>query len=176
VNIEKAFADVPCWYAIRTNPQQEERAKCNLLAWGVETFSPRVRDRRRNQFTGASTFISKPLFPRYIFARFQASSLLHKIWYTRGVHSVVGFGDGPSPIDDEIIALIRSQVNDDGFVRIGEEFRHGDKVQIKDGPLKNMVGVFERNLKEADRIRILLTTVSYQGHLSIERDLVEKVA
>jgi len=175
VNIEKAF-DVPRWYAIRTHPQQEERANSNLQAWGVETFSPRVRERRRNQFTGALTFIGRPLFHRYIFARFDASRLLHKVWYTRGIHSVVCFSNAPARIDEEIIGLIRSQVGADGFVELGEDLQAGDKVQIKDGPLKNLAGVFQRNLKEADRVRILLTTVSYQGHLSIERELVRKVA
>lgn len=175
MNIETSF-DIPCWYAVRTNPGQEERAHCNLLAWGVETFHPKMRERRRNKINGAQTFVTKSLFPRYIFARFVANKLLHKISYTRGVHSVVSFGYGPTRVDDEIISVIRRQVGEDGFVRIGEELRPGDRVQLTDGPMKDLTGVFASGAGDSDRVQILLTTVSFQGHVSVEREFVEKVA
>jgi transcription antitermination factor NusG len=62
----------------------------------------------------------------------------------------------------------------DNFVRIDEEIRPGDKVVIKDGPLKNFAGIFEREMKDTDRVRLLLEAVSYQAHIEIERDLVKK--
>jgi transcriptional antiterminator RfaH len=169
-------ADVPCWYAIRTHPKQEERANCNLQAWGVETFSPRMKERRAHPFTGAPIAVSRPLFPRYIFARFTAHTLLHKVWYTRGVQSVVGFADGPVVIDDDIIRLIQARVDVDGFVKIGEEFQSGDAVQIKDGPFKSFTGVFERKVKDSDRVMILLTTINYQGRIMIDSQQLAKVA
>jgi hypothetical protein len=46
---------------------------------------------------------------------------------------------------------------------------------VKDGPLKNFAGIFEREMKDVDRIRILLETVSYQAHIEIDRDMVKKV-
>lgn len=172
--MDREILQEPQWYAIHTNPKQEERACRNLQAWGVESLSPRLKERRRNQFTGAAVYVSKPLFPRYIFARFNAGSLLHKIGFTRGVHSVVSFNATPIPIDDEIIALIQSRVGTDGFVVIGEALRCGDKVVIKDGPMKDLVGIFERDVRESDRVMILLTNVNYQGRLTIDRDLVKK--
>src|SRR5215216_1172190 len=97
----------PYWYAVYTNPQQEGRAESNLWAWRVETFNPKLRERRYNQYSGKPVRVTKPLFPRYIFARFKARDLLHKVWFTRGVHSVVGCGNIPSPVDDQIIDLIQ---------------------------------------------------------------------
>jgi len=172
--VDKEVSQQPQWYAIHTNPKQEERACQNLQAWGVESLSLRLKEHRRNPFTGAAVYVSKPLFPRYIFARFHAGSLLHKISFTRGVHSVVSFNATPIPIDDEIIALFQSRQGSDGFVTIGEKLQRGDKVVIKDGPLKDLVGVFERDVKESDRVMLLLTTVNYQGHLTIARGLVRK--
>jgi transcription antitermination factor NusG len=87
---------------------------------------------------------------------------------------VIGFGEGPTSIDEEIISLIRSNIREDGLVRVDEEIRPGDRVIIKDGPLRNFAGIFEREMKDADRIRILLETVSYQAHVEIERDIVKK--
>jgi transcriptional antiterminator RfaH len=175
MGIEQREED-PRWYAIRTNPQQEERAAGTLKAWGVETFSPRLKEGRRNQFTGALTCSGRPMFTGYIFARFDAERLLSKVWYTRGVNHVVGFGGNPAPIDDEVIELLRLRVGEDGFVKMGDEPQRGDNIVITDGPLKNFVGVFERSLKGSERIMVLLDAVSYQSRLSVERESVKKAA
>lgn len=163
------------WYVIQTKPKQEERADSNLRAWGVETFFPKVKEPRYSPYTREPGFIIKALFPRYIFAQFDANSLVNKVRFTRGVQSVVSFGDIPTPVDDEIIFIIKSQIREDGFIRIGEEFKSGDKVIVKNGPLRNFVGIFEQKIKDTDRVSILLESVSYQGRIVIERERLKKI-
>ncbi len=167
--------DFPRWYVVHTNPKQEERANNNLKAWGVETLHPKLRARRYNQFTGAPSYVTQPLFPRYIFAKFDASKQLPKIWFTRGVHSVVSFGGKPASVDEDIIQIIHERIDKNGFVRIGEDFKRGDKVVVRAGPLKNFMGIFEREIKENDRVIVMLTAISYQGCLVVSRDLLERV-
>lgn len=162
------------WYVIHTNPRQEERADSNLKGWNVETFAPRVRQPRFNQYTGESNYINKPLFAGYIFARFNLKELSHKVSFTRGVHSLVGFGDGPVAIDDEIISFMQSRVGKDGFVKIGDDFSPGDVVVVKDGLLKNLTGIFERETKESERVMVLLNLVNYQAHVELERNMLKK--
>lgn len=169
------------WYAVHTKPRQEERAEHNLRtlnvgALKVDVFSPKVRERRFDSATNRPVQVVKPLFPSYIFARFDLETMLHKVWFTRGVNNVVTFGSKPALVADEIITLIRLQMGTDGFVKIGEEIALGDKVRIKGGPLNNFVGVFERNAGAAKRIQLLLSAVSYQCRIEIERDLIEKVS
>lgn len=94
----------------------------NLRAWGVETFNPQLLETQRNIYTGAPVKVIKNLFPRYLFAKFKASELMHKVSYTRGVNSVVNFGGEAVAIDDEIITIIKSQVGEDNFIRIGYDF------------------------------------------------------
>jgi transcriptional antiterminator RfaH len=173
---EAAIGDTACWYVLHTHSKQEDRACSNLKVLGVPIFNPKVRERRYNQFAIVPTYVAKPLFPRYIFAQFKIDDLYHKVRFTRGVYNVVGFGEGPTPIDEEVIALIQSNINEDGFVRIDEEINPGDRVMVKDGPLKNFAGIFEREMKDTDRIRVLLETVSYQAHVEIDRDLVKKAS
>jgi len=171
---EAIIKDVTCWYVIHTHSKQEDRAGSNLGVLGVPIFNPKVRERRYNQFVNVPTYVTRPLFPRYIFAQFKINDLYHKVRFTRGVCSVVSFGDGPTSIDEEIIALIQSKVKEDGFVRIDDEIKPSDKVIVKDGLLKNFSGIFEREMNAIDRIRILLEAVSYQAHVEIERDMVKK--
>jgi transcriptional antiterminator RfaH len=111
-----------------------------------------------------------------VFARFEAGPMLRKVWFTRGVSQVVGFGDGPVPVEDEIIELIKSRVSQDGFIQFNEDLKRGDKVVIRDGPLANLVGIFERDVEEGDRVQMLLTAISYQGHVTIDRQLLKKIS
>jgi len=163
-----------CWYAIHTKPKQERRAEMNLRAWDIEAFAPKIRARRRGRAQRGSVYIEKPLFPRYLFARFDVETFSHRVVFTRGVHNIVRFGDSPVPVDDQIIAIIQLRMDVDGFVRVGEEFKCGDRVMIQEGPFKSLVGIFEGEVGEAERIRILLTAISYQAHITIEKDLVRK--
>jgi len=166
----------PQWYAIHTKAKDEERAESNLTVLGVETFAPKIQERQYNQFTNVPRNVTKPLFPRYIFARFDASTLLGKVRYTRGVNSIVSIDYNPAPIDDAVIAMIQGRVNENGFVRLGEELHPNDKVIITSGALKDFEGIFEQRLNGSDRITILLTTITFQGRISIEENQVRKVA
>jgi transcriptional antiterminator RfaH len=164
-----------CWYLVQTHPRQEDRAESNLKSFCIETLAPRFKDRRRNLYTGEVTLHVKPLFPSYIFAKFIANDLYQKVRYTRGIRRLVSFGDSPTVVDEEIIAIIQSRIGEDGFARINEDLKPGDKLIINDGCLKTFAGIFEREVNSADRVRILLLAVSYQAHIEIERDMVKKI-
>jgi transcriptional antiterminator RfaH len=174
MNNKRAWNDL-CWYLVQTHPRQEDRAESNLKSFGIETLTPRFKDRRRNIYTGEVTLHAKPLFPSYIFAKFIANDLYRKVRYTRGIRRLVSFGDSPTVVGEEIIAMIQSRIREDGFARMDEYLKPGDKVTIKDGPLRTCAGIFEREMNSADRVRILLLAVSYQAHVEIERDMVKKI-
>jgi transcription elongation factor/antiterminator RfaH len=172
---DEIATDRSCWYVIHTHPLQEERTDNNLRAWGLETFNPKLRVKRFDQ-AGRPVHVTKPLFPLYIFARFNADRLLGKVNFTRGVRRVVSFGGWLAPIDEQVIDLMRSKVGEDGFIKIGEDLKAGDNVVVKDGPLEGFSGMFERKLKGSDRVRIMLTTIGYQGHMELEREQLKKVS
>lgn len=164
------------WYAIHTHPKQESRAEQNLQMWNVETFNPLLKKKRREgSWSSTPVYEVKPLFSRYIFARFNVSKMLYKINFTRGIHSVVSFGGDPAPIEDGIIELMKAAQQDDGYIQIGAKLKAGDKVVIKNGPFKNFQGIFERRMNDSERVMILLDTISFQGHISIDQEMVEKI-
>ena len=165
----------PSWYAVYTKPREEERADSNLRAWGCKTLLPKIKEQRSRTVKSKTTV--KNLFPRYIFAHFNLETGLHKVNYTRGVCGVVRFGDKPCPIDDIIIETIQSQIGHEGFIKFEEEsFCSGDLVAIQGGPFKSLHGTVEREMTDSDRLVVLLSSVSYQGRLMIEKALVKKIA
>ena len=171
----KLVDDDLLWYVIKTQPKQETRAECNLRAWGINTFHPKIRERCINSFTGLLSYAIKPLFSRYIFAQFDINSTYRRVCFTRGVHSVVNFGNGPVQVDNDIIKLIEARVGKDGLVKLANEPHQGDQVLIDSGPLRHMTGIFQRDINGTDRVAILLDTISYQGCVIIEKDLVKKI-
>ncbi len=168
------FLDTTSWYVIHTNPRQEDRAEDNLRAWGVETYFPKIKECRFNRFTDEPIYYIKPLFQGYIFARFEYRALCHKIRFTRGVQTVVSFGNIPIPVDDEIIISIKSRSDESGFIKLVDDLAPGDEVVIMGSPLNGFHGIFERKMKDTDRVSILLTTVQYQAHVLIEKHMIKK--
>jgi transcriptional antiterminator RfaH len=164
------------WYVLHTKPKNEERAASNLAAWQVEAFSPKMKERRYESFTGKTTYQSKPLFPQYLFARFDLEQMLHKIRFTRGVNNIVTVGGVPASISEEAIEEILGRVDHDGYVKIGDELKPGDPVKIKQGPLKDFTGIFEKKTKASERVSILLDTISFQGRVTVDSELVAKIS
>jgi transcription antitermination factor NusG len=87
---------------------------------------------------------------------------------------VVSFGNGPAEVSDEIIAVIKSNIGDDGYVRFEEDLTEGDEVVISDGPLAGVTGIFQKRMKSSERVMLLLAAVNYQGRVVIDRALLEK--
>jgi transcription antitermination factor NusG len=138
-----------------------------LAGQGIDVFMPMLAPRRG----GAPS----PLFPRYLFARFDLAASLAAIRYTRGVHRVVGCGDMPVPIDDDIVRLIRARLDADGLMRPRPALLAGDPVIIEDGPLKDLVGIFERPMRGSERVSILLTAVHCQPRVAVDREAVRRL-
>lgn len=172
--MSEANANILNWYVVHTHPQQEERASLNLRYWGIETLTPKVRVNRHNEFTNKPIRMAKPMFPSYIFGRFRYNAEYHRVRFTRGVHSVVTFTGTPTPVEDEIIDLIRSRIGMDGLVKTLEELKAGDEVMFKGGRFKDLRGVFDREMQDSERVRILLNTVNYQAHVVVDRAVVQK--
>jgi transcriptional antiterminator RfaH len=148
------------WYAVGTKPKQEQRVERNLTAWNVETFHPRVLRPIPTRRGGRASQTLSPLFPGYIFARFVASRMLHKVRFTRGVLDVVRCGGEAAPVDDEIIEFIRCRQDENGHVRIGEWLDASAAPSAVDARLRSFAAIFERPHDERERVEILLDAVT----------------
>lgn len=162
------------WYCIHIKPSRENDV-CQLLKDipDVETFNPRIQCRK--YFRSKPRMVMEPLFPGYIFVNINAPQHAHIIRYTRGVRRIIGDHTGhPWTIDDKIIDFIRVRI-ENGFIdNQDDSFHTGDIVQITEGPLAGMEGIFLRQLNASERIVILLTTIENQTKVQIERNMITK--
>jgi transcriptional antiterminator RfaH len=165
----------PCWYVVHTHPRQEDRAESNFRLWSLETFAPKLLSRRQSPFTGAVSQVPRPLFPRYIFVRFNLAELYHKVRFTRGVRDLVSFDGNPSPIDDQLIKFIRLRIGRDGFVKLNDELEPGDEVIIKEGPLKGLNCIFDRHLKDDERVTVFLKNANFRARVVVDAMNLKKV-
>lgn len=158
------------WYAVYTKPKQEDRVEKNLLNASLEVFNPKIRKKKyvRNRYE----YVVKPFFPCYVFVRLEPGRHYHMVSYTRGVRNIVG---APWPVSEEVINIIRSRMNEEGFVVISPDIKKGDRVEITETPLKGFVGIFDGQVKDSDRVMVLLSTIEYQAKVEIEKEFLDKL-
>jgi len=156
------------WYAIQTKPFQEDVSVANLRRAGIEAFNPKVRTIRY------SKTILKAFFPCYIFGRFNWTRDGRLVRYTRGIKCIVGAKDRPWPIDDEFMRELLSRFDENHIFNNKEEPKAGEEVKVIGGPFKGLRGVFEKGLRDKERVVILLRTIEYQARIELNRLLIEK--
>ena len=161
------------WYAVYTKPKSEEIVSQKLRQTGIEVYNPKLRLKKyiRNQYRE----VIEPLFPCYIFGRFETAKYHWMITYTRGVKKIVGDKTNPWPVSEEVIDFIRCQ-EQDGFISMRyEDIREGDIVRIAEGPLSGLTGIFKRVIKGTERVILLLNAIEYQARAIVERASLIKV-
>lgn len=162
------------WFAVHTKPRQETIAQQSLQREGVETYFPKLK--RRRTIRRVRRWVTGPLFPGYIFARFDHVKQYRLVRYATGVANVVAFGGKPAVVDEAVITLIRSHAVDDVVTLNPAPLKPGEWVEIQAGPLQGMQGIFERELSDSERVIILLDTLARGARVEVPRELVEKVS
>lgn len=163
------------WYAIHTHASREVVAAMNIERLGLEVFLPQIKQQKR--VWGVAKLVIKPLFSGYLFARFAPVAYLHLIQYARGVRRVVGNGDRPTPVDDDIISAVRAGLDKDGYVHMEpQKLRRGDRVTVQKGPLQGLKGILDQDVGDRERVVVLLEAIEYQARLLIEKQYLKAPA
>lgn len=155
------------WFILNTKPKKEFHVEKIFKEVGFEIYNPKYLQEDRVM----------PFFPGYAFVIFDHPSEYRLVKYTRGVKNIVGNERGPIPIPPAVIQEIKTrEIN--GLIELdkyGKEPDVGDEIQIMEGPLKGLRGIFKRELSQKERVLILLNYVSYQGKLVIEKNKLKKI-
>lgn len=93
------------WFAVHTKPRAELLAQRSLDREHIETFYPKLK--RRKTIRRIRKWVTGPLFPGYIFAKFDLPQHGRLVQYANGVTNLVSFGGKPAIVEDALIQTIR---------------------------------------------------------------------
>jgi len=142
---------------VRTKQYKERLVENKLSEFVPATFFPLLRSTGFR--FGHATETLTPLFPCYIFARFDLLSTYYRIQHTAGVIQVVCAGGEPSEVEEAIVEEIRNRGTNGIVERPKESYQQGQRVQVQNGPFSGLNAIFERYLSGAERVALLLNAV-----------------
>jgi transcription termination/antitermination protein NusG len=150
------------WYALSVRSRAEQLVGKSLGLKGIECFLPSTRCLRR--WSDRVKEVQAPLFPGYVFARFDCRERL-PILVTPGVIDIVGFGQEYIPVSEMELDTIRRVLESRAKCEPADFLQIGQRVIIQSGPLAGIDGF----LIEVKRTRRLVVSVSLlQRSINVE--------
>ena len=156
------------WFILQFKSNSHHLAAKNLNRQGFETFLPLhdTTSRRLSRFISTS----KPLFPGYMFIRFdRAESEWHKINNTYGVSRLITFNSLLKSIPTSFVDSLMMRYDLSGKLLPIKKLKKGDQVTVLKGPFANFIATVEKY--EADqRIWILMDLMGRKTKIQTPSD------
>lgn len=150
------------WFALNTRFRYEDYVAKQLSAKGYEILLPVYCCRRR--WSDRVKNVTLPLFPGYLFCRFDANDRL-PILTTPGMIQVVGFGKTPVPVGDSEIEALQRAVRSDLRREPWPYLHIGEKVRVECGALRGIEGIL---LSVKGGHRLVLSVTLLQRSVAVE--------
>lgn len=161
------------WFVCQTNPREEDRARYHLGRKGFCVYLPMMEIQRIGG--GRAALLRKPLFPSYLFVRFETEEQIPFVRWTRGVRKLLPESTRPVPLEDRVVESFHKLEQRDGIIR-KDRFKKNDRIRVLRGPFRDLSGIFEAWTSDRARVRILVDFVNYRARIELHQSLVGRVA
>ncbi|PNQ53536.1 transcription/translation regulatory transformer protein RfaH, partial [Vibrio agarivorans] len=144
------------WYLLYCKRGEQLRAKQHLENQGVDCFYPTLSIEKI--LRGKRQSIEEPLFPNYVFARFdyEKGPSFTTIRSTRGVVDFVRFGAQPKEVKSELIEDLKQiKFGEENSVKTKNMPQPGDKVRVKSGQFSGVEAIFKEQDGEKRSIMLV---------------------
>jgi transcription antitermination factor NusG len=152
------------WFAVRTAAGREKAVSAQLQHKGFEEFLPLYKSRR--QWSDRKKELEFPLFPGYLFCRFDFSNRL-PILITPGVKLIVGYGKIPTPVTEAEIDSLRRAVDSGAEATPWPYLSIGQRVRVREGSLAGVEGIL---IQVKNSWRIVLSVELLRRSVAVELD------
>lgn len=167
------------WYVVQTKYKQEYLADEQLDKQDFTTYLPEIIIRKK--YKGEMVNIATPLFPGYIFVRFDVEKDRWKaINNTRGVYRIIGVRDQyVEPLPRNFIDELMNKECHLGYISLEEcdsvlrEFVIGDELIVDSGVFEGFSGICQRVKK--DRVVVLLSLLSGKTIVELQNNSVSRL-
>ena len=152
------------WYALQVRSRKENYVASQIVGQGYDCLLPTYRcirnwsDRRKE--------VEQPLFPGYLFCRFDFQQRRPLI-LTPGVLQIVGTGRTPVPVSDDEIRALQLAVSSGVPKQPWPYLELGQRVRVNYGTLAGLEGILV-NLK--GNHRVVLSVTLLQRSVAMEVD------
>jgi transcriptional antiterminator RfaH len=151
------------WFCLRGQPKREHiAAACLRQISEIEVFCPRLRFRKPT--TRGPVWFVEPMFPGYLFARFDYAACNRRISQSPGVSGLVRFGDRLALLPDALISEIRIRTGLGECLEVNQALEPGQNVQITRGPFQGLEALVTRLVTARDRVEILIEWMGRSLH------------
>jgi len=141
------------WFALQVRSRSESIAATFLQGHGYEWFLPSYKCRR--QWSDRIKQLELPLFPGYLFCRFDPQDRL-PVLKAPGMISIVGVGNTPLAVDESEITALRALVKSGLPRQPWPYLQVGQRVRIEHGALYGLEGIL-LDVKGSHRIVVSVT-------------------
>jgi transcription antitermination factor NusG len=156
------------WFALQIRSRWEGTTAGLLRGKGLETLLPTYTTRRK--WSDRFKVVESPLFPGYVFCRFDVHNRL-PVLITPGVISVVGRGKTPVAVDDAEILSIQAAIGCGIPMEPWPYVEIGERVRVKDDVLDGMEGILT-SFKGSHRVVISVSLLRRSVALEIDRSRI----
>jgi transcription termination/antitermination protein NusG len=156
------------WYALRIQSKLADVALAVLRDKGYETFMPRCTARRL--WSDRVKKVELPLFPGYLFCRFELHDRL-SILTTPGMISIVGAGRIPIAVEDHEITAIRLILRAGLAAQSRPFLASGSRAYVESGPLAGVEGILT-NSEKGDQLVVSINLLQRSIAVVMDRNWV----
>ena len=146
------------WCVVKTARFKEAYVKVQITeVVGAEAYLPMAKIPKQILRTGQAQF--EPVFPGYLFVRFDLTTQMLALRRLHAFHSLVCFDGRPAFVEQKWIDDLKRRERGRGYINLHtpkEPFQANESVRVVDGPFSGHRGLFVRNLDGAQRVCILL--------------------
>lgn len=160
------------WYLLYCKRSEQQRAKMHLENQGVECYYPETQVEKITR--GKRQIKSEPLFPSYVFARFDAKQgpTFTTIRSTRGVVDFVRMGPHPQILQDNLIDTLKEIEQLQQQVLSDNLPSEGDVIRVASGQFSGMEAIYKEPDGETRSI-LLVKMLSKPVEVSVENKHLE---
>jgi transcription antitermination factor NusG len=153
------------WFALQVWTRKESAVAAELQAKGFECFLPMYTSIR--QWSDRVKQVELPLFPGYLFCRFELNNRRPLI-VTPGVLQIVGVGKSPAPLDDAEISALQLAAASELPRQPWPYLSTGTRVRVAHGNLSGLDGIL---INFKGNHRVVLSVSLLQRSVALEVDL-----
>ena len=153
------------WFALQVKFRHEKTVSQALRGKGYTEYLPLCRGRHHSG--GRFQDVDLPLFPTYVFCRFDPLRRL-PILMTPGVFSIVGTSSEPLPVDEGELGTVQRLIASGLHAEPWPFLQVGDPVYVEEGALRGTHGALQR-VKNEYRLVISITLLQRSVAVEIDR-------